>query len=86
MLIECPECQKKISDKANSCPNCGYSLKKIEKQSPGCFMQTLNAGCLIFVIILIIIFISGVFSGIKHFNKKKTANPQKIEVGHGNKR
>lgn len=25
-LINCPECNKKISDKANSCPNCGYPM------------------------------------------------------------
>lgn len=25
-LIDCPECEKKISDKATSCPNCGYPL------------------------------------------------------------
>lgn len=25
-LINCPECNKEISDKAKSCPNCGYEL------------------------------------------------------------
>ena len=25
-LIECPECGKMISDKAKSCPNCGYPI------------------------------------------------------------
>lgn len=25
-LIECPECNKEISDKANSCPNCGCPI------------------------------------------------------------
>lgn len=25
-LINCPECNKEISDKANSCPNCGYPI------------------------------------------------------------
>ena len=25
-LIKCPECSKEISDKANSCPNCGCPL------------------------------------------------------------
>ena len=28
MLISCPECNKQISDKAISCPNCGYPLKE----------------------------------------------------------
>lgn len=27
-LIECPECKKQISDRAVSCPNCGYPLKQ----------------------------------------------------------
>lgn len=27
-LIKCPECGKEISDKALSCPNCGYSFEK----------------------------------------------------------
>ena len=26
MLIKCPECKKEISDKAKSCPNCGYDF------------------------------------------------------------
>lgn len=31
-LINCPECGKEISDKAESCPNCGYVLvKKIDE-------------------------------------------------------
>lgn len=25
-LINCPECNKEVSDKANNCPNCGYPL------------------------------------------------------------
>lgn len=28
-LIKCPECSKEISDKAASCPHCGYSLKPV---------------------------------------------------------
>lgn len=27
-LVECPECKKQISDKAVSCPNCGFPLKQ----------------------------------------------------------
>lgn len=29
-LITCPECGREISDKAESCPNCGYVLVKNE--------------------------------------------------------
>lgn len=31
-LIKCPECGKEVSDKANSCPHCGYPLIKINKE------------------------------------------------------
>jgi len=27
-LINCPECQKEVSDQAASCPNCGFSISK----------------------------------------------------------
>ena len=30
LLMDCPECSLKISDKALSCPHCGYPLVKIE--------------------------------------------------------
>ncbi|MCR5105483.1 MAG: zinc ribbon domain-containing protein [Eubacterium sp.] len=32
-LIICPECEKKISDKANSCPNCGYPIRELSESS-----------------------------------------------------
>lgn len=31
MLIECPECSQQVSDKAHSCPHCGYPLVKTQK-------------------------------------------------------
>lgn len=34
-LINCPECNKQISDTIKSCPNCGYELKKRKKKSNG---------------------------------------------------
>lgn len=30
-LINCPECNKEISDKANSCPNCGFPISEYIK-------------------------------------------------------
>ena len=27
-LINCPECQKEISNSANACPNCGHPIEK----------------------------------------------------------
>lgn len=31
-LVNCPECNKEISDKASSCPNCGYKIPHLEKE------------------------------------------------------
>lgn len=32
MLIKCPECGKEISDKAKSCPNCGFPIEGIKEK------------------------------------------------------
>lgn len=34
MLIRCPECDLNVSDKAISCPHCGYPLKAFSQKSP----------------------------------------------------
>ena len=31
-LINCPECNKSVSDTAKECPNCGFDIKKYVKQ------------------------------------------------------
>lgn len=33
MLIECPECKKQISDKADICPNCGFPINQIDSNN-----------------------------------------------------
>ena len=48
-LIDCPECKKEISDKANSCPHCGYPINQqlIQKEEflccPYCFSRELHS-------------------------------------------
>ena len=33
-LINCPECNREVSDKAEICPNCGFGVAKyIERQN-----------------------------------------------------
>lgn len=34
-LIKCPECELQVSDKALSCPHCGYPLKEPDSQNKG---------------------------------------------------
>lgn len=39
-LIECPECEKEISDKANFCPNCGCPLQQEDDEEHNCDAKT----------------------------------------------
>lgn len=60
-LIKCPECEANISSKAENCPHCGFPIKKkqlVVKKQEGCFMQTLNLGCLSVVVIFLLIMLS----------------------------
>lgn len=34
MLIQCPECELQVSDKASTCPHCGYPLQPNAKRKP----------------------------------------------------
>jgi len=55
-LIHCPECNTKVSEKAEKCPQCAYPLKSLipinVKNNDGCFLQTLNFGCMFIVVTL----------------------------------
>lgn len=31
-LIKCPECGREISDKASSCPHCGYPIESLSPE------------------------------------------------------
>ena len=33
MLILCPECELQVSDKAVSCPHCGYPIKTVVEET-----------------------------------------------------
>ena len=32
MLINCPECNQRVSDRAQTCPHCGYPIAEITKK------------------------------------------------------
>ena len=73
-IINCPECGYEISDKSIECIKCGYPLNpKKSNHSPeniietkseeGCFLQTLNFGCMLVVgVILGLILLGFIFS------------------------
>lgn len=65
-LINCPECDTSVSDKAENCPKCAFPLQEgsqknksknetTVKAKEGCFLQTLNIGCFIVLIVLAIV-------------------------------
>jgi hypothetical protein len=65
-MITCPECKKKVSETADSCPSCGYQLtpekiaeikKKEQKVQKGC-----GIGCLSVIVIFVILYMIGSFS------------------------
>lgn len=77
-LIECPECGKEISENATACPNCGNPMGhpisepkskdqpkvEVKGKGEGCFLQTLNVGCIIFFIIIGLIVLLIIFAGL----------------------
>lgn len=66
-IIKCPECGKDISEKAANCIHCGYPIKPRPAQpvqvvhQEGCFLKTMNVGCLIIIVIAILIFLNAIF-------------------------
>ena len=58
-LINCPECNNNVSNKAESCPNCAYPINTKSKE--GCFLQTLNNGCAAIAAIIILLILVGIF-------------------------
>jgi predicted nucleic acid-binding Zn ribbon protein len=67
-LIHCPECQKKISDKAASCPDCGYPVpvKKSKQELEYERQRTRSAGINAFfgASILLLIFLGIILVGL----------------------
>lgn len=88
-IINCPECQTEISDKAENCPKCGFPISSkpqqlIIKKKEGCFLQTLNLGCLIILIVIGLFVASIFFSSLGNsFNNLKNNNETKDSI-HNN--
>lgn len=62
---KCPFCGEEILFEAKKCKHCGEFLdsalrkknKNSEKPKEGCFLQTLNIGCILIIVIIAILFI-----------------------------
>lgn len=90
-LINCPECQNQISDKADNCPKCGYPIagkksKITVQKKEGCFLQTLNLGCLIFVIAILLFISSFIYNRLKKIDQNHLKNDTKNIIHNHPKR
>ena len=92
-IINCPDCNKEISNQAQNCPNCGYPIsgssnsqsppKIVVQKNEGCFLQTLNIGCLIILIIAAFVIVSSVFFKNKYQENYNQKNESK-NIIHNN--
>ena len=74
-LVKCPECGKEISDKADSCPNCGYLMNSRGEKKTSVNLNVKRTGGAskknkILIIVLILSFIGGILYNILVFQPK----------------
>ena len=54
-LINCPECNAQVSDKAAVCPNCGHPINMPAQEKGGGWKQYLNIGWMGLAVIVTIL-------------------------------
>jgi hypothetical protein len=78
-LIRCPECNKNISESANSCPGCGWHLTPEEvveiKEKQEAQQKKVRLGCLVIVAIFVALLVIGSL-----FDKNQPSNPTNAVV------
>ena len=68
-MINCPECNKEVSDQAKSCPNCGYVLWQNNKHTKRSKLLIIVSIFIAFLIVITAFFI---------FFNKKNAKVEKV--------
>lgn len=79
-LIDCPECGTQVSDRAEKCLRCAYPISAnlsnnrnaqnrtetnvVVKSGEGCFLQTLNTGCMIIAVLIGVFILIGVLGAL----------------------
>jgi hypothetical protein len=78
-LINCPECNKEVSDTALTCPNCGYQLKKPQVKAKPQPTKRKTGGCgtllLAVVVVVILAFLGGLIKNRQLPEKRSTPTP-----------
>lgn len=67
-LINCPECNKEISDSTNNCPFCGYPIKPTKKTQNKLWL------ILIAVVLIVAIITAGVVASLRYVEKGMIEN------------
>lgn len=86
-LIKCPECKKKISDTAISCPQCGYAFSIYKKETPSKSRISDNANrrikinIPIIVTIAVVVIIIAIFIILSSMPQPIDASPKAISYG-----
>ena len=67
-LISCPACNKKISESADFCPNCGYHItqeviRQVRRDKPGSTSKGCAIGCFAVIALGFFLFLIGPCSG-----------------------
>lgn len=76
-LINCPECDREISDKAKQCPHCGFPLEKTKTNNTTVFDERVNhnnstnkhAGTIIGCVIAVVVIIAIIIIAKSHANQ-----------------
>lgn len=73
-LIKCPECDKKISDKAESCPHCGYSFEK-KVSNNGNLVNLKGKWNNKYFLVILLILVGGYFIFFNNPKENTSSNP-----------
>lgn len=77
-LVNCPECNKEISDTCKECPNCGYKFKKIDVKNKANNILNFKISAKAGILIIIAIFaICGIVAFNNYSAKSSTQNQNK---------
>ena len=73
-LVECPDCQKRVSDRAPTCPNCGYPIAGIGSLGPQPEPKKHKTGCGVVLLLAVGLFVALMMS-ISSDSEKEAKNP-----------
>ena len=72
-LIKCPECGNKMSDKAENCPHCGYSLKKMPDNNN--LKDLKNKWNNKYILVILVLLVGGYFLFFNNSKENINSNP-----------